>query len=160
MCDNLTILALAPDCEETHSWKEVLPNFPKEMLLGINAALARSISSASEGKYLIVVISGPRLLSVLIFNGQEWRRRDAPDCAALIHGMIDTIIHDGTIFLTTYMGFHKISFEAILATSNPQWEKLSEIPKENRSNLTTFDHVVVLTPGEFGNEYVPILLDA
>ena len=155
--DSLSIFTLVD--EETHSWKEVMPsNFPEEMLQHI-PALPWSISSASEGSYLIVVLSGPQVLLLLVFDGQEWRQRDGPDCTAPAHGRIDAIIHDGTIFLTTYMGFYKTSLEAILAANNPQWKTLTKISKESHSNLTLFhDRIMVLTPSNFNDRYVHIIL--
>jgi hypothetical protein len=141
--NNLIVFALVD--EETHSWKEFMSE-SREILQ--HGKWPISVSSTSEDKYLIIVITEPQLISVLIFDGQEWRRRDGPDCAAPNYGMIDIIIQDGTIFLTTKLGFYKISLETALARSNTQWKPLRKIPNCGRySNMTTFnDHIVVLTP--------------
>ena len=155
--NNLAIFTPRND-EEVDSWEEIMPNFSEELLRHMKLpAWSFGVSSASEGKYLIVVVSEPLLLSVLIFDGQEWTRRDGPDCTVPTHGRPDTIIHDRIIFLLTYKGFYKISLEDILITGNPQWKPLTTIATlmSRRSNLTSFDgHIVVLTPG---NGYVHIL---
>ena len=144
--------------EEVDSWEEIMPNFSEEMLRHKTLPTwSFGLSSTSDGRYLVVIVSEPQLLSILIFDGQEWRRRDGPDCTAPTHGRPDAIIHDGIIFLITYKGFYKISLEDIVATSNPQWKPLTTIATmlSRRTNLTSFDgRVVVLTPG---NGYVCVL---
>lgn len=151
-CFNEIAIFKVRNNEGMDSWKEITPNFEFSAL----SARSAGISSVSEGKYLVIVISEPRLLSVLIFDGQEWRRRDGPDCIASTHGKPDVIIHDGSIFLMTYKGFYKASLDSILATNNPQWKSLTTVIKMTRSNLTSFDgQIVVLIPG---NGYVRILM--
>lgn len=139
---NLVVFSLVD--EETHLWKEIMSK-SREIIQHRMCPI--SISSASEDKYLIIVISEPLLMSVLIFDGQEWRRRDGPECTAPIHGITDTIIHDGSIFLMTRLGSYEISIETILAKRDSRWKKLGTIPKKIYSNMTSFnDHIVVLAP--------------
>ena len=154
-CNGLVVFALVD--EETHLWKQIMSK-SRKILQPHDMIMPISVSSTSEDKYLIVVVSEPQLLSVLIFDGQEWRRKDGPDCTAPTHGSIDTIIHDGTIFLITYLGFYKISLETILAKSDAQWKTFRKIPKAC-SNMTSFNnHIVVLTPRiSYNDRYVHIL---
>ena len=152
----LVLFALA-DEQINYSWKQIMLK-SKEILPQMT--LPTSISSTSEDEYLIVVVREPQLLSVLIFDGQEWRRRDGPDCTAPTHGRIDIIINNGTIFLTTYMGFYTISLKAILATSDAlgQWVTLTKIPKETYSNMTSFyNYTVVLTRKYYSDSCVCVL---
>ena len=152
--NNLILFALID--EETHSWKEVT-GMPRSREILQHGMGPISISSASEDKYLLIGISEAQLLSVLIFDGQEWSRREWPDCTAPTHGLIDIIIHDGTIFLMTKLGFYKISLETILVKSDAQWKTLRKIPNYGSySNMTTFnDHIVVLTPRKiYSDNYI------
>ena len=142
--DNITVFALVD--ETTHCWKEIMKDI--QQLAAPQSPIIDFISAASEGKYLIVVESlmGYQGLSVLIFDGRDWRRIDNTLAEYVYFGETDIVIRNGTIYLNTQVGIYKIFLEDSLATNHLVWENMAYTPEVPLSNLTVFnDHIVVLT---------------
>ena len=142
--DNITVFALVD--ETTHCWKEIMQDIPQ--LASPQSPIINFISAASEGRYLIVVESmGYQGSSALIFDGRSWRRIDSPSSTlAYAYSETDIVIHNGTVYLSTQMGFYEIFLDACLATNHLVWKDSTYIPEACHSNLTVLNgHIVVLT---------------
>ena len=147
--DNIKVFAL--EDEATDTWKEIMQDIP-QLDHTQQSPIINFISAASEGNYLVVIESmGYHGLSMLLFNGQDWKRIDMlGSVPSYAYGEADVIMYDGTIYLSTRVGFYEISFsEASLATSHVTCKSLACVPEEYRANLTVFNgHIVVLTAAQ------------
>ena len=143
-------------CDESmHSWKEIMHDIPQVApdVIESPAPIITFISATGKGKYLIIVVSlRYRGMVVLLFDGQEWKTRDIPSGPPeTAYGETDVLIHNGILYLCTYVGFYKVYLETSLATNLIQlsWKKLCCVPEKRHSNLTLFnDHIVVITTAQ------------
>ena len=141
--DNIKVFALD---EATESWREIMQDIP-QLAHTHESPIINFVSAASEGNYLVVIESmGHHGLSMLLFNGQEWRRIDMfGSVPSYAYGEADVIIYNRTIYLGTQVGFYEMSFEASLATSHVvTCKSLACIPEEYRSNLSVFNGYIVV----------------
>ena len=142
--------------ESTHTWKEIMHNIPQVAHMIAEPPIVNFISAASEGKYLIIVVSmGYQGMAVLLFDGQEWKKSIAPPESAY-YGETDIIIHNGILYLCTHVGFYKVYLETrSLARNQLSWKELSCIPKRSHSNLTLFNgHIVIVAVAQSSKEYI------
>ena len=143
--DNVKVFVLAD--EATGTWKEIMQDIP-QLAHTHESPIINFISAASEGKYLVVVQSkGYQGMTVLLFDGKEWRTRDIPSSPPeSAYGETDTIILDGNLYLCTRVGFYKVYLETSLTTNRFLWKNLTCVPDECYSNLTILNgHIVVFT---------------
>ena len=144
--DNIKVFVL--EDEATDSWNEVMQDIPQlshTYTPQSRAPIIKFISATSEGNYLVVVESMRyQGLSILLYNGQDWRRIDIPSPPSSAHGDTDIVIYNGTVYLSTRVGFYEVSL-ASLAASHFVWKSLACVSKEFCSNLTVFcGHIVIL----------------
>jgi hypothetical protein len=131
----------------THSWQETMHGIP-QVTHTIESPIINFISATSEGKYLIIVISMRyQGMTVLLFDGEEWKKIDIPSRPPeSAYGETDIIIHNGILYLCTHVGFYMVYLETSLATNQFSWKKLTFAPlSRHHSNFTLFDgHIVAV----------------
>ena len=135
--------------ESTHNWKEIMHDIPQVAHTIESPIMVSFVSATSEGKYLVIIVSlRYRGMAVLLFDGQEWKKRDIPSGPPeTAYGETDILIHNGILYLCTFVGFYKVYLETSLATNQLSWKKLSCAPVRSHSNLTLFnDHIVTIIP--------------
>jgi hypothetical protein len=143
--------------ESTHSWQEIMRHdIPQVVpLTGIESPIVNFISATGEGKYLIIVVSMRyQRMTVLLFDGQKWEKRDIPSSPPeSAYGETSVIIHNGILYLCTQVGFYKINLETSLAINQLSWKKMT-FSLESHSNLTLFNgHIVVVTVTPTSKEF-------
>ena len=133
--------------ESTHNWKEIMCDIP-QVTHTTESSIIRFVSATSEGKYLIIIISlRYRGIAMLLFDGQEWKKRDFPSGPPeTAYGETDVLIHNGILYLCTHACFYKVYLETSLAMNQLSWKKLCSVPERRHSNLTSFNgHIVIVT---------------
>ena len=151
--DNIKVFIL--EDEATDTWKEIMQDIP-QLAHTRESPIINFISAASKGKYLIVVQSKEyQGMSILLFDGKEWRKRDIPiSPPESAFDETDIIFHDGNIYLCTQVGFYKAYLETSLATNHLLWEDLACVPVKYHSNLTIFNgYIVVFTARPVSESY-------
>ena len=131
--------------EAADSWKEIMQDIP-QLSHTPQSPIIKFISASSEGEYLVVVESMRyQGVSILLYNGRDWRRIDIPSSSpSYAHGETDVVIYNGTVYLSTQVGFYEVSL-ASLAASHFVWKSLACVSKEFCSNLTVFcGHIVIV----------------